>query len=291
MDLAAEVANPVGEGVEDQSEAAHGVSEHLAHHALAARRDARVDLSPHPGHRDVPVVVVAELAPEHGFPEGVVDALAAVASEPLVGCDALVLPPVLLSLEVQGGQSEAYAVGQAERLELEEVEGGDEVVDPAVVQRADGGVYPADGVAESDLVDEVDDVGVGGEPVVVAAFEALAADVERGGVTADEGGALVDDGVVACFQEVVGGREAGGSGADYGYSHGGIMNVSRAVISPSPQPSPVKGEGAVGWHTELSAHLPTSVSTFYWLSLPGAGLRGRGVGGRRGPSTGRPGRG
>jgi len=53
-------------------------------------------------------------------------------------------------------------------------------VDPAIGEHPDARRVPFDAVAQAELVAQVDDVAVGGEPVVVVALEAVAAaDVER----------------------------------------------------------------------------------------------------------------
>jgi hypothetical protein len=70
-------------------------------------------------------------------------------------------------------------------------------------------------VAHAELLVQRDDVAIAGEQVVVVALQqGAAADVERGGLAADAGPALVDVAGVARLRQAVRANEAGDAGAD-----------------------------------------------------------------------------
>ena len=109
------------------------------------------------------------------------------------------MPPVLHATERQRDEPETEPVYQAERREAQQVQRGHEVVDLAVVERTDPGPDPPHLVPEADLADEVEDVGVAGEEVVIAALEAGAPDVKGGCLPAEERRSLVHRHVVTAL--------------------------------------------------------------------------------------------
>ena len=92
------------------------------------------------------------LATEHRPPENLVALFAHMLPQPLVSRDALVLVVVLLPLEIQCRQAQTYAVRDAQGLELQQVQRGHEVVYLAVVQSANGRVYPANLMPQANFI-------------------------------------------------------------------------------------------------------------------------------------------
>ena len=204
-------------GVKDAPEAAHRVAEPLFLHTLAGG-DAQVNLAPEPGHADA-VVVVAELAAQHWFPDDAVGGFAHIAADPFGGGYALVFAPVAGFLEGESPQAEADALEQGQGRKAQQVQGGGKVPDAAIVEEADFGFQPVEFAAQPEFLDEAHHIGVADEEVVVAAFQVAAADGEGGGLSAEEGGGFEDFGEVSLSGEFVGGGQAGGAAADNSNAH------------------------------------------------------------------------
>ena len=141
-----------------------------------------------------------------------------------------------------GDESEPDPVHQWQWLELEQVHRGDEVVDPAAVERADLRVDEPHPAPEADLLIQVQDVDVPGEQVVVAALQASAADIEGRCLPANEGRPLEDCNLMAGPAEVVCGAKAGRAGPNDAYSQRGasislVSGLAGVVSSDSDPPA------------------------------------------------------
>ena len=135
MHLAAHFTHTLRQHIEDFAEASNRIPQLLLYHALAARLHPRLNLAPHPRHAHIAVVLFAELAAHHRTPEYVVPAPAHMPAQPLVRRDVLILAKILLTLQVQRRQPQPYAVRQAHRSELQQVNRRNKVVYSPVNQR------------------------------------------------------------------------------------------------------------------------------------------------------------
>ena len=228
VDAAAGFADVVGEGEVVGAEGAAGVAEGLFRaEAAFARAEAEADFPVQPGHADV-VGVFGELAAQEGAPEGLEGLPADGAFHPGAGGDGFVGAPVGLALEPEAGEAEAEAAGEADGVEAEEVEGGDEGVDAAVHDVAVAGLDPLEAVAEAEVLEVANDGRVVGEDVVVEAFDGFAADLEGDDLAAGFIAAFEDRDLVAEFLEAAGGGESGDAGADDPRSHEATAGRSSA---------------------------------------------------------------
>ena len=220
--LAAKLPYARVQRLEDLGEAAEGVSQPLfLHplHSLAARGKPGLNLAPEPGHCHL-VVVCAELAAQQRPPHYVVDAPAGAPADPVGGHEWFQLAPVLVPAKVQRHKAEPKPVDEAQGLELQQVHRRHEVVDAAAVEETHLGLDPRQLRPQAKLVDEVNDVGVASEEVVVSALQPAASHVKSGRLSAEEGRALVDHGLMARLAQSVRRRHSRGSRADDPYSHG-----------------------------------------------------------------------
>ena len=257
------LADVVGEGEVVGAEGAARVAEGLLRaEASLARAEAEADLPVEPGHADL-VGVFGELAAEEGSPEGGEGLLADGALHPGAGGDVLVHAPVGLALQPEAGEAQADPAGQADGIEAEKVEGGDEGIDAALHEMAVVGLYPLEPIAQPEFFEVANDGRVVGEDVVVEALDGLAADVEGDDLSAGLVTPFEDGDLVAELLEAAGGGEARDAGADDAGPHEvtGLRSSTgtvvrrprRAMGMPKVQsrirPTTVAGATTTAWAT------------------------------------------
>ena len=150
--------------------------------------------------------------------------------------DALELLPVRRLLKIESHQPQPDAVDEAQGLELEQIEGGDEVIDGAVVVEADLGLDPGQLLSEAQLVDQVDHVGVALEQMMVAALQAAVANVEGRGLAPYKRSRFIDLHRVALLKQLVCCGEARGPGSYHAYIQS-LGSPSIDIGPPAPAPA------------------------------------------------------
>ncbi len=178
---------------------------------LAAQRQ----LAPQPGHRDV-LRAGAELAAQQRPPDLAPGPAPHPLLDPLACRDRLERADLLGTLlQQQDREAHAQARGRRQRAEAQQVERRVERPLATVDEERHRRRMPLELVAHAELLVEPHDVAVAREQVVVVALEQVtAADVERRGLAAEAGPALVDVADVAFLREAVRADEAGNTGAE-----------------------------------------------------------------------------
>ena len=207
-------AQPLGEQVGKMLEAAlEG----------AQARGARLDAGPHPGHVDLLIVLLAELAEHERLPHQAVDLLPGPLAHPGIHSHFLELAPVGGQAQVQTDQPEAQLVQPP--AQAGEQDGFQDRIERgpfALVEHDGEGAREEHLVAQTQLFDQPEHVLVPGEPVVVELLHrpVPARFLETGGQPGGMVFGLEDGDVVPGFGEVIGGSHAPEARSDDRYFHG-----------------------------------------------------------------------
>ena len=191
------------------------VAQQLLARLLALELAPHRELAPQPRHRDV-VGAVAELAAQQRAPDLVVGLRAHRAPDPVARGHLLERRDVARGLlQLQHREPHAQARERGERPEAQQVQRRRERPRAALEEERHRGRPPLELVRHPELLVELGDVAVAREQVVVVALEQVAAaDVDRRGLPAEAGPALVDVAGVARLGQPVRAHQARDAGAD-----------------------------------------------------------------------------
>ncbi len=191
------------------------VAEQLLARLLALELAAHRQLAPQPRHRDV-VGAVAELAAQQRAPDLLVGLGAHRVADPLARGDALERPDLLRRLlQLQHREPHPDPRRRLERAEAQKVQRARERPRAALEEERHRRRSPLELLRHPELGVELGDVAVAREQVVVVALEQVAAaDVDRRGLAAEAGPALVDVDRVPLLAQPVRAHEAGDAGPD-----------------------------------------------------------------------------
>ena len=220
------------------------VAEQLLARLLALQLAPHRQLAPQPRHRDV-VGAVAELAAQQRPPDLRVGLLAHRLADPRARGHPLERRDVAAAaLQAQHGQPHPDARAQRQRREAQQVQRARERPRAALEEERDGGRQPFELVGHPELLVERGDVAVAREQVVVVALQQVAlTDVDRRGLPAEPGPALVDVADVAGLREPVRAHQPGHAGPDHRDAHqrsarsAGRVPGSRAAVTAVAPPS------------------------------------------------------
>ena len=217
MHLSALLYDALSANIKHRSETAHWIAQPLFLHPLA-RGYAEVKLAPQPGHAYL-VIVVAELAAQHRFPDDAVGGIAHIAARPFGGGYILKPAPVAGFLQHKSPQAQPDALRQRQGRKAQQIQRRGKVPDASVVKQAHFGFQPCQGIAQPQLLNQFNHSGIADEQMMVAAFQRRAANLKSGRLSAQKGGRLKDRGVMPLLGQFVGCGQAGRAAADNPDAH------------------------------------------------------------------------